>query len=275
MIKKWLPIAIGAGVNIIAILYPSLAGRIAYNIFAKPRKGRYKGTKPILDRSIKSTIKHNSIDIQVYEWIGPGKKVLLLHGWESNSARWRNLIDSLLSGGYHVCSIDAPAHGLSGSTQFDAVKYAAFIDQTMQKINADHVVAHSVGGMALMYYLSHYEGVKPEKCVLLGTPSIFRTIMDQYHTVMQYSDRAMLALNEYITIKFGKPIDYYRIENFSKGLTPKALIIHDEGDLVCPFDEGKMIADAWPNAQFLPTLGLGHSYQDKKVYRTIKEFLNA
>ena len=49
-----------------------------------------------------------------YRWLGKKETILLAHGWESNSFRWKDLIvklDTALD--YNVIALDAPAHGRS------------------------------------------------------------------------------------------------------------------------------------------------------------------
>ena len=65
------------------------------------------------------------------------------------------------------------------------------------------------------------------------------------------------------------------VQNVQK-LTAKALVIHDEDDSELHWSCGKRVADAWHNAQFIKTTGLGHRriIRDQGVVKTVVEFIN-
>jgi pimeloyl-ACP methyl ester carboxylesterase len=54
-----------------------------------------------------------------------------------------------------------------------------------------------------------------------------------------------------------------------------ALIIHDREDRVAPFEGGERLANDWPNAEFLPTEGLGHSriIRDPEIITAATRFI--
>jgi pimeloyl-ACP methyl ester carboxylesterase len=55
-----------------------------------------------------------------------------------------------------IIAIDAPAHGLSGGTEFNIPQYAAFIDILVQKFKPQFLIGHSLGGKTCLYYQSNY-----------------------------------------------------------------------------------------------------------------------
>ena len=72
--------------------------------------------------------------IQTYHWKGSKETVLLAHGWESNSNRWRYEIEKLQTEGYTIIALDGPAHGGSGSATFNAILYSEFINVVSQNV---------------------------------------------------------------------------------------------------------------------------------------------
>jgi len=64
--------------------------------------------------------------------------------------------------------------------------------------------------------------------------------------------------------------------NNVKNLTCKGLIIHDEDDIEISWHSSEEIAQAWPNAKFIKTKGLGHRriIHDKNVIASIVDFFN-
>jgi predicted alpha/beta hydrolase family esterase len=273
-IKKILTKSLGTFVNTIAFFSKQKAGKKAYDIFCTPRLGRLND-KQIAFLKTATEWKELSLNgekIQCYEWKGTGGKVLLAHGWESNAARWKNQILSLQKADFHVIALDAPAHGGSESSFFQAVKYADFIHRVITHYQPNFLVGHSVGGYASLYYLAHFEH-QIQKAVVLGAPSDLTIILNSYAAMLGYSQRVKNALFDYMQQQFGKPVSYFKAADFAKKVTVQGLVINDKEDFVCAIEEGEAIATNWENAEFLVTEKLGHGYQGKKVYHAVRDFL--
>ena len=127
MTKKIIAKSIGKYLNLLSLIVPSYTAKKTLEIFAKVRKGKIDKDKtfPILEEGKQNRFHCNGHEIQRYHWKGSGKKVLLLHGWESNTHRWRNLIRSLKTQDFDIHAIDAPAHGYSSGTYHYLTNYAA------------------------------------------------------------------------------------------------------------------------------------------------------
>ena len=77
--------------NTLALFDARKAGAIAFQIFCTPRQGRLREKdRAFLDTADDQQDLHvNDLNMRCYHWRGPGDTVLLVHGWESNAARWR------------------------------------------------------------------------------------------------------------------------------------------------------------------------------------------
>lgn len=260
--------------NGLAVFSKARAGRTALKYFFTPRVGRLRPQ----DREFLATAQWGSVTaqgfkVQYYLWDHAGPTVLLAHGWESNSARWRKLVERLLDRNFRVLCLDAPAHGESGSPQFSAVLYSQFIAALMGHLQADYGVGHSAGAMALTYYETH-DPIHPlKKMVLLGAPSTLRAILDLYTGFLKISERAKQSVDEGILSKFGNPVEYYAIEDMANQLTTDCLIIHDEQDDTAPIAGAVRTHLNWRGSRFIRTSGLGHSLQDDAVYEAVIAFL--
>ena len=161
---------IGAIINFISLFSARLAAKIAIRIFSSPRRKRIKESeKDFLETAFIEDIKYNDISIMTYRWLGKKDTVLLAHGWESNSCRWKELILKLKALDFNVIALDAPAHGLSGGKVFNAVIYSECINLVAKKFNANIVIGHSVGGMATTFFQHKYQ--LPTICLLYTSPS--------------------------------------------------------------------------------------------------------
>ena len=62
---------IGKALNILSIVTPRLASKIALNLFATPRKGRYSvEQEQLLDSATLNILKYNDLDVALYYWSG-------------------------------------------------------------------------------------------------------------------------------------------------------------------------------------------------------------
>jgi pimeloyl-ACP methyl ester carboxylesterase len=273
-IKKVLIQSIAAKINLLSHFAPQAAASQAFDIFCTPRKGKItsKNKEFLTTATRQQTLHYEDMPIQCYEWQGNGATILLAHGWESNSARWKNLIKSLQKADFHIVALDAPAHGGSGSSIFHAIRYAAFIDVVSRHYRPLGIVGHSVGGMATVLYLSNYKHTI-QKASVLGIPSDLTNIFKNYCEMMGYNEKVANAMNTLFEEKFGQSPAYYKTWEFAKKINIPALVIHDLDDDICPYEGSVKTANTWQNAQMFSTTGLGHGYQDRKVYHAIRDFM--
>ena len=273
-VKRLTVKSIGRYINTMALFSKENAGKRAYKIFCSPRKGRLsEKQRAYLKTADKwTTLSADNDNVQCYEWFGSGPKVLLAHGWESNSGRWKNLIKSLQKADFHIIALDAPAHGESGSSYFQAVKFAAFIGAAVAHFKPQSIVGHSVGGYATLYFLTHAEH-QVERVVSLGAPSDLTQILDNYCKLLGYSARVRTALFAHVHKVFGQPVSYFKIHDFVSRLEIPGLVIHGKDDAVCAYKDAEMITQNWKNSTLLTSENLGHGYQDRKIFHAIRDFL--
>ena len=273
--KSALPKIVGALLNSIGVFNSKLASRLALQVFSKPRKGKLTpNANSFLDNATKSTLYYTGFPIQVYHWKGLRETILLAHGWESNSNRWRKEVKKLTNKGYNVVALDAPAHGGSGSSDFNALLYSEFIHVVSLKFKPTIVIGHSVGAMALVFSLRKYETKTVKKALLLGAPSNFKDILKRYTDMMGYSRLICRGIEKQIEEKFGQPASHYSTAKFVENLKIKGLIVHDEKDTIIPYSDAIEINTSFKNATFITTKGLGHSLKGDYVSEEIIKFLS-
>ena len=273
--NSFLPKIIGVILNSIGIFNSQLASRLAIQVFSKPRKGKVTTNANLfLDTAKKSTLYYNDFNIQIYQWKGPKETILLVHGWESNSSRWRNEIKKLIKEGYDIIALDAPAHGGSGSNFFNAILYSEFINVVSQKFKPTVFIGHSVGAMSIIFFLHKKTYSDSNKIVLLGAPSTFTGIIERYKKMMGYSKKVGNGIDRYIKLTFGYPASYYSTANFIKNIDSHGLIFHDKRDPIIPYKDAIEIDLQFKNARLIPTKGLGHALKDNYISDEIIKFLS-
>jgi pimeloyl-ACP methyl ester carboxylesterase len=272
-------------INTLAYFSELKAGQLTTKLFFSPRKGKLTDdNRQTLSSATWETLLLRDMNIQTYCWKGEKDTILLAHGWESNSARWQQMIKKLRKSGYTVVALDAPAHGESGSKYFNAFLYAEMIEVVAKRFEPAAIVGHSVGAFATAYYAVHQLHPSPtesgfpvstvKRLILMASPSELNQIFDKFLGFFKVNNRVRRGFYENLKQKFGKPIEYFSIKERVKSLTVKGLIIHDKTDDICNFVDGENIHANWQGSEFIATEGYGHTLRNDKVYSMVVEYLN-
>ena len=275
MTKKIIAKSIGKYLNLLSLIAPSYTAKKTLEIFAKVRKGKIGKDKTfsILEEGKQNRFHCNGHEIQRYHWKGSGKKVLLLHGWESNTHRWRNLIRSLKTKDFDIHAIDAPAHGYSSGTYHYLTNYAAAATKMIEEYDIEIVVGHSMGGMAMLFAKS----IKPletvKQLVSIGAPTDFSLIVAGYQNTIRFNKRVYRLLDQLIEKEIKVGIKEFSTSKFTYENLGELLILHDRLDPTIPLWQAERIQKNIGGDLFI-TEGFGHSMHQKEVCQKIMEFLN-
>lgn len=266
--------SLGLYINVLSRFSPARARELSYRIFSSPRDGRLfpEQLPEILKTAQRQQIIHNGNTIQAYVWPGNSETILLVHGWESNASRWELLLPYLIPSGKTIVAIDAPAHGLSGGL-FSIPAYADALHEAVRQYHPKYVIGHSLGGAAVIYYQHVYKNEAIEKVILLGAPSDFDRMTDNYIRLLSLNVRSSRLFESYFTEHFSYHPKDFTAREFAKSLQMKGIIAHDTDDEIVLFHESKKIASAWKDAVFIETKGLGHSMHDENLYKQLAKFL--
>nr|WP_299385826.1 alpha/beta hydrolase [Allomuricauda sp.] len=275
LIAKIVPLAYGQYFNISSLFAPKKAAHKAFVLFCTVRKGKVlPQQKDFLDASKLDVEQVAGHHIQSYHWPGTKETVLLVHGWESNTFRWRNLIRKLKEANFNIIAFDAPSHGYSSGKLLYVPLYEQALHHMIKKYDPKYLVGHSVGGMTLMY--NEYKNPNPrvEKMVVIGAPSEFHEIMDQYQDILKFNNRFMDILDDYILNRFGFKIKDFSTSKFASTNTKKGLLFHDKLDKVAPYHASEKVNASWNDSTLVSTEGLGHSMHQEEVNDEILAFLD-
>lgn len=273
-LKSVLATTYGKWFNLVALFSPGYAGKLAFDTFAKVRKGRVQPEqKAYLDDARHSTETVAGDQIQTYQWMGSGPRVLLIHGWESNTFRWRKLIEVLRAANFHVIAFDAPAHGYSTGKILHVPLYTECVEHMTREFKPKYIIGHSMGGMTALYHAHRHPNDSVEKVVTIGSPSEFEAIARSYQQLLGFNDRVLNAFDAVIFNEFGFHIHEFATPEFIRGNPTKGLLLHDKLDLIAPFHASQKVHEAWENSVLIPTEGLGHSMHQEDVNNQIVEFL--
>lgn len=276
LINKAVPKTIGALLNASSLVSSKYAAAKALSLFATPRKGDINQKQAsFLNSAKKEQLNYNGFLIRTYQWNGHNKTILLSHGWESNTARWKKLIELLQVQNYNVIALDAPAHGESESKKFNAVLYSEFINVVCQQFKPEIIIGHSVGGMASVFFQHKYQLQSLNKLILLGAPSEFESILKNYTDMLSYNSKVVKSLEKLIEDSFGGPPSSFSTAKYCKSIDVQGLIIHDIKDRIIPYSDAELIHKNFKNSNLISTTGYGHSLNHDEVYNHIVEFINS
>lgn len=275
-IEKAIPKIVGSLVNTSSHISKTFAAKKAMKIFATPRRGKINEKQAEYLKSAKQEkLEYDGLKINTYQWHGANKTILLAHGWESNVARWKNLIAILQEHNYNIIALDAPAHGNSGSDTFNAFLYSEFINVVAQTYKPEIIIGHSVGGMASIFFQKKHQISSLKKMILLGAPNAFKDIFDNYTNLLNYNSKVITALEDLVLKRFGKPYNTISTAEDSESIYVDGLIIHDKKDRIIPINDSEAIHKNLKNSKLIQTSGYGHSLNNDVVHNHILEFINA
>ncbi|MBP6183055.1 alpha/beta fold hydrolase, partial [Flavobacterium sp.] len=232
--------SIGSYINLMSFIAPKKATQMAHSYFSEPRKGKFTIDKlpKTLQGAHSETIQHNDDVIQTYIWKGNETIILLIHGWESNSSRWKKMLPYLKKSGSTIIAIDGPAQGLSNGKEFTVPKYAEFMDVVAKKYQPHHIIGHSMGGQTSLYYQYKYQNPSLQKMVILGAPSDFTIILKNFTSLLSLNNTVTKALKNKYTEYLNQHLDQFSSKEFVSKIDVKGLLAHDIEDTVVLFDEG-------------------------------------
>ena len=177
--KKYLPLILGKYIQILFIFNPKKALNKAYLLFCTPRKGKVlPEQETFLENADDEIITVDNLYLQTYRWSSLGETILLVHGWESNTHRWKNLIEKLHQQGYNVVAFDAPAHGNSSGKILNVPLYTKCLQKIIDLYRPNYLLGHSVGGMATIYHQYIQPNDEIDKLIVLAPPSELSRIID-------------------------------------------------------------------------------------------------
>jgi pimeloyl-ACP methyl ester carboxylesterase len=254
---------------------PGFAARYFRKIFFTPlRYNIPEKERPLADSAEKFSLTLDGKRIQGYVW-GTGTPVFLLHGWAGRATQFRKLIPALNASGYQAIAIDGPAHGRSEGERTNILEFEIVLKQAYVKFKPVAAIAHSFGGVALMYACS--KGLLLDKLVTIASPSIGDEVINTYLRAINGSRPTGEAFKSYLVKTYGKTFDEFSSLHLVTQIEHelKLLIVQDDDDKDVIPRHATALKAAYPAATLLQTSGLGHTriLRDEKVIARIIDFI--
>lgn len=268
-----------AQLNLTSVISPTWAAKKAFRLFTSPRKRTRYALPDIFKKATPLQFKHNGHWIKGFRWNeGAGKRLMILHGYESSCRKFDHHIARSIHLGYEVLAFDAPAHGDSEGYSVNATQYADMIREVVEQFGAINTfICHSFGGIALSLFLEKYPHAEDTRVVFIAPATETTTAINSFFTLLELHPRIRKALDNHILHLSGHYPEHYSIRRALQHIRARILWIHDEDDQVTPIRDVVPIREkGFPNIEFLITKGLGHNriYRDNEVKRKIFTFIS-
>ena len=259
-------------------LEPQAIIKKIYRTFFTPSKYEVKSAdEAVLARGNNYRIPFADGELAVTSWGESGPTVLLMHGWGGARAQMTGFVEPLLAAGYRVVAYDQPAHGESDGKITNILEIAPTMELVMQHEGKfDAVIAHSFGTLITSYALVGLNLPAPSGLVYLGAFNRLLDALPRFQVLASLPDELIDGLREMIYDIHGRgKLDAIINEEMVQNIQIPALMFHDRSDNVTPVEDSRAIANAWTEAQYIETNGLGHrgALQSADVHGRILNFL--
>jgi pimeloyl-ACP methyl ester carboxylesterase len=247
-------------IKTLCTLLPNVMVKLAYKKLTMPQVQKLRENElEVLATMEQPTIDFQGFKIQLYEWKGGKKSVLLIHGWEGQAGNFSDIINRLKAENYTIYAFDAPSHGFSSSGKTSFFEFCDIVAVLIKKYQVSNLISHSFGGVATTYALYQNLDIQIDKYLLLTTPNKFSERIQSVCDAVGITDKVRYKLITKIENEIDIDVNTLNVSDFVKEIkVDKAMIIHDKNDKVIPISQSEAIIENWKNGELVTIEGTGH-----------------
>jgi pimeloyl-ACP methyl ester carboxylesterase len=235
---------------------PALAAPVAERLFLAPPRHPQPSHEASALASARAMVIDAGTPITTWTW-GHGPAIVLVHGWGGRGAQLASFVPPFVAAGYSVIAFDAPGHGRSPAPESSLLAFVRAIHAVEKALGPVHgVIAHSIGAAAAACALR--DGLRADAAVFLAPPADLTLHADIMLEALGFGRRARELMRERVERRLGVPWSALDVASFAPRMRAPLLVIHDREDAEVPWQEGAIIAQAWPGALLSATSALGH-----------------
>jgi pimeloyl-ACP methyl ester carboxylesterase len=269
--------AIRLAFSILGPVFPRLMGRRAFDLWFRTRRFPESAAgKRFAREAQRETLMVEDLPVAVYT-LGEGPVVLFVHGWSGRGSQVAAFARPLVAAGYRVMAVDAPGHGDTPGDRTNILECTAVLHAFAHNYGDVYAaITHSFGGMVLAHAMSN--GMHIDRVVCISAPAHVDYLLDGFAQTLAIPDKVIEDVQRRMDERFDEGFreTISTVVNV-RDLDVPALVIHDRDDHNVPWQQGKIIANAWPGARFMQTAGLGHGriLRDAGVVKAAVDFISA
>ncbi len=273
--KKLITQTVGTFINTTAILFPKWNADFSFNLLCKVKRvGISEKGKEFFEEGTHTYLDVDGHSAVLHQWGQGPKKVLFLHGWLSNSQRWRNFVSHLDLNEYTVFAMDAPGHGMAKGKFLNLEIYRKAFEQVLSITGPiDTLVCHSLGSLASAYAHLEASSLPVKKYVITGAPSGMDAIFVYFERVLGLSNKAIKNLEGKINDVLRLPHREVSMKRFFENVTDPLLVIHEKTDKVTPFAPISMAVNGSSTIETYFTEGNDHNLKTPDVIEKVITFI--
>ncbi len=267
---------LGSYINVMTKVAPGFGAKQGAMIFSYPVRPKMKPKhKAYLLENKAFDLMFDHKKVAVYKWGTGPKKVVMVHGWQSHSYRWKKYIDQMDLSEYTIYAFDGPGHGLSEGYQMNLPIYGNILHILLKRINgADILIGHSLGAINCLYTLYEYNIRSIKKLIVMASPGEASDFGDSYKKELGVTEETFEKVLQYFEEKYGYSLSYFSAAKFAEALDMEGIIIHDADDKIALPKYAKAIHESWPESELILTKGFGHNLNRPEVIEKTLRFLN-
>ncbi len=246
----------------ISHLAPKTFGKLAWTLFQRPvSRAEHRKSDALLESVKRFDFPHKNLNIKGYSWGEGEKTALLVHGWGSRGTAMRNFAPTLVSNGYRVVTLDAPAHGDSSGKKVNPFLYAQVIAALIEHLGGvEMIIGHSFGGFSSAIMLSKVAPhIQVDQFICVASFTSSSIPFGEFKKVMRLPDKVLhqMEMASFKQIgthpKEGNLLEIPRPQNIKQ-----LILVHDKDDNVCDFQHSQDIYHHWKADFFIQTKDFGH-----------------
>jgi pimeloyl-ACP methyl ester carboxylesterase len=241
----------------LSAIAPAAAAELAMALFRRPPRHRgSESERATLEKAERTDLSLDGRHVAIWRW-GKGPAVLLVHGWGSRGSRLAPFIAPLTDAGFSVVAFDAPGHGASAGRLSSLPQFISAISAVARKIGGvEAIVAHSMGGAAAT--LAMARGLSTRRAVFLAPAADPAGYSERFAKIVGLTPPVLARMKQSIERRFGEKWEDFDVLRAAREMTAPLLVFHDREDRDVAWTDGAAIAAAWPGAELVSTVGLGH-----------------
>jgi alpha-beta hydrolase superfamily lysophospholipase len=262
---------------------PALAARFAMRLFTRPRPRPIEAEDLAFLNSARSRWFVSAAGrVRIYEWPAEGcpadaPGVLIVHGWRSNTARLRRIIEALRARRLRVTAFDAPGHGHSPGHRLDLETYRGLIAAVAHDCGPTlAVVAHSFGALTTMSWLADRPQDAPLRAAaLISIPRGVAFLFETFAAVMALRPAVAERMRRLFRRRYGRDPESYRATEMATRVHLPVLLVHGGADELVPAAHSEELAGSLQLAHLhlFPTLSHGGTLRDARTVSLVADFI--